>query len=233
MKAYQKKEEEISFVAIGNFNPAIFHPEWFIRHDLVPEVELTEPYLTMKVIHPEVCNFSTWFSLEVVTSRLVLSTTDMSRADDLKDLAANIFSILNQTPVTGVGFNKTFIMSCSSVDAWHKIGHALAPKTLWLKAMPQANDDMSTVGMKSLDIAFNRWDSYPGGYNINIFPSNYLPSNPEATLKVNNHIDYNSYLKTNPDTILHGLILEYWESYLNLADEFFENITRTVDECEL
>lgn len=34
--------EGISVVFLGDFNPAIFHPEWFARHGLISEPDLKD-----------------------------------------------------------------------------------------------------------------------------------------------------------------------------------------------
>ena len=66
MESYSKQAEEISFVAVGFFNPAIFHPQWFLKHDLVSAEDLKEPYLDLNVIHQELAQFkSSWFALEL------------------------------------------------------------------------------------------------------------------------------------------------------------------------
>ena len=37
MKNLEILSEEASIVLVGNFNPKIFHPEWFIRKEIVGE----------------------------------------------------------------------------------------------------------------------------------------------------------------------------------------------------
>jgi hypothetical protein len=230
MNSFDVVNTETSFVAIGHFNPAIFQPEWFIRHDLVPEDDLKGPNFELQVVHPEVAQFATWFAIEVTTTRLVIQTSDMSRSEDLKDLVANIFSILPETPVTAAGFNNGFIVSCNSSDSWHKMGNILVPKNLWADALPEASTEPGGIGMKNLEVELTRWDDLPGNIRIIVYPSDHQALRPEVTFKVNDHIVINSYMKQNPSNSLKQLVLDHWEKSVSEAKNICTSVIGKIDD---
>jgi hypothetical protein len=99
---------DASIVVIGSFNPAIFHPEWLRKHDLLPEFELENAVQTSNalVVHSEisVLTFKS-LRLEVQRERWTLTTERFDWAGDLGMLAASMLGKLPETPVKAVGFN--------------------------------------------------------------------------------------------------------------------------------
>lgn len=103
-----------SVVVIGDMNPAIFHPEWFRRHDLVPEYELgsasgdTAPIAAGGELFVTndftVIPFKS-MRLEVTRERWALSTERTDWMSDLGPLAMSILSKLRETPYRTVGLN--------------------------------------------------------------------------------------------------------------------------------
>lgn len=73
--AGQSERQRTSIVALGSFNPAIFHPVWFARHELIREAEADAS--KVQVVSPEVTVVEAeWFSLQVTTERFSLETRD-------------------------------------------------------------------------------------------------------------------------------------------------------------
>jgi hypothetical protein len=119
-----------AIVLAGSFNPKIFQPEWFVRQGLLPQGEADAA--DIKVIVPQVCQFETErFVVQVTEGRFVAGSKPNANPAPLKDLVQGTFSILEHTPVTGMGLNCQMHIKIGSEESWHKIGDRLAPKQGW------------------------------------------------------------------------------------------------------
>src|SRR2546421_10608140 len=119
--------EELSIVLLGSLNPGIFHPEWFRRQEILLPPEAEEAKI--EVVSPQATEVKFLdMKLDVFPDRLVLETSDVSRAEKLQDLLLNVLAKLPHTPVTACGLNNTLQFDLGDETYWHKIGHALAPK---------------------------------------------------------------------------------------------------------
>ena len=156
--------EEIAVVLVGSFNPGIFHPEWFLRQEILLPQEAEEAKL--KVVSPEVTEVLFLdMKLDVFPDHFVLETHDASRAEKLQDIIINVLTRLPHTPVTACGLNNTLHFDLKGQAYWHKIGHTLAPKELiW-------NDVLEKPGMASLVIKGVRSGEFPGEVNVTVAPS--------------------------------------------------------------
>ena len=128
---YLPKATEQSIVVLGSFNPAIFHPCWFTKNELVRTSDLDMQQKKM-VVSAEATVFSaSWFELRGLQRRLSLHATDPQMDLPLRDLVAGTFNYLEHTPVTAFGLN------CSEVFALNSNGEALAvierlaPRSSW------------------------------------------------------------------------------------------------------
>jgi len=115
-----------SIVFLGNFNPAIYHPEWLEKFKILPiqeiqwaEGEKTEmkeiPYkngtLVLKKIPPLMVTpdltelFFPSLRLTVNSERFECSTEERRNFSLVKDVVIKIFSLLSHTPIKAVGIN--------------------------------------------------------------------------------------------------------------------------------
>lgn len=142
-----------SIIAIGDFNPAIFSPDWLERNNLIGEGDAKtaregsegRPLL---VSHQATTYESEWFALQVLENQFSLTTKGvMSLA--FKDLAVGIFQLVPHTPVKAVGLNFMAHFKCASEKMFHKVGDVLAPKDIWNTLYP----DLAT-GMEQVTIRF-------------------------------------------------------------------------------
>ncbi|MBL4783268.1 MAG: hypothetical protein JKX92_13585 [Porticoccaceae bacterium] len=222
MNTYTLKSDQLSVVILGSFNPAIYHPEWFARHDLISQPESEEA--SLEVCHPDITKFSTsWFELEVTQTRFLVTSNTTSRSEELRDLVLNVFAILCETPMVAIGINSTFEYSCSSVDAWHKVGHLLAPKNIWLSPFPNLIEQ--EVGMRSVEIEYPRQDGLPGFYRVSVTPTKPVPS-PCFAFKVNSHVE----LGEIKNTTVTKLLSEKWEEIVGLSCVIVKEVLRGIDD---
>jgi hypothetical protein len=133
MSSQTPELENCTVVLLGSFNPAIFHPEWFIRMGLLP-VGARDPS-GIKVVSPDVseCVLGP-VKVFCDNTRLIFSVGNMTDSDKLQDLVIGSLSILGHVPLTAAGINQEGVFKTRSEAHWHKIGHTLVPKELvWNK----------------------------------------------------------------------------------------------------
>jgi hypothetical protein len=111
-------------VLVGSLNPAIFHPEWFVRQELISRGEADRAETV--VISPQVANVRfPDFGLQVLASRLSVRTSDASKAPRIHDLIIGILTKLSHTPITAAGLNQLLQIPTKGETDWHKIGDTL------------------------------------------------------------------------------------------------------------
>lgn len=174
-----KIADGVSIVLLGSFNPGIFHPAWFQKQELLPEIEIEASKI--EAISNDIAIFTVaWLRIEAIGDRFVAKTMDESKFGPLRDLVVGMFQLLEQTPVTMIGLNREVSFELSSAEGWHAVGHALAPKDIWRKYIKEP-------GMKSLVMESQRDDARLGRFNITVKPT---PLKPHAvTVDFNDHID--------------------------------------------
>lgn len=151
-----------SVVLVGSFNPKIFHPIWFEKQGLLPQVEVSDA--SIEVISNEFSVFELkWARIEVANERFSIRTTDTSKFGPLCDLAASTFRILEHTPISQMGLNHDIQFEFDDRRPWDNVGHSLAPKELWLPLVQEP-------GMKSVSMQTKRDDSHDGCFNIIVRP---------------------------------------------------------------
>lgn len=126
----QPEFSSLSIVAVGNFNPVIFSPLWLNMHDLISEEELNKS--TIKIIHPEISQFSVGWADFLVEKEKITLTTREAPWIRLHDLMVGIFEFhLPHTPLFKLGINRHVYFSAGTVEIRDKVGKALAPHEPW------------------------------------------------------------------------------------------------------
>lgn len=145
-----------SIVAVGDFNPAIFSPDWLERNKLIGEGDAAtaregsqgRPLL---VSHQVTTFESEWFALQVLENQFSLTSKGVL-TPAFKDLATGIFQLVPHTPISAVGLNFVGHFKLANMGEYHKIGDVLAPKDIWAALYP----DELTAGMAQITIRFQR-----------------------------------------------------------------------------
>jgi hypothetical protein len=160
---WEPEIDEAAIVMIGSFNPAIFQPHWLGSLELIrPEEAETAK---IRIIQQDLADFTTdWFQLQVLQNRFLLRSSDPTHYAPLRDLAAAIFTLLPHTPIKALGLNRMLHFKMPSIEAWHGIGHVLAPKDPW-------NEIFESPGLRAMIMQGGR-EELPGGIlNVKIEPS--------------------------------------------------------------
>jgi hypothetical protein len=155
--------EIITVVLVGSFNPAIFHPEWFRRQQILLPAEAEEAKVNFVTADLADVVFLD-MKLNVSPDRFTLETKDASRGEKLQDVVINVLTKLPHTPIIACGINSRLLFDLRDQAYWHQIGHTLAPKELiW-------NDILIRPGMQTLTVKGIREGNFPGKINITVSP---------------------------------------------------------------
>jgi hypothetical protein len=223
-----KIEPEISFAAIvlrGKFNPAIFQPFWFVRHDLISD--RAGNAAQMNFIHPEVAAFQIdgHFTLHVD-----LTTFSITRLEaplvTIADLVGRIFGdLLPHTPVGQVGINRAVHFSVGSAGERNRIGKLLAPREpwgTWGADISAADDSEMQGGLRVLTMAqYGLKDRKHGSLQATIEPSVLLSGGRTGIyMAVNDH--YQLVVKTKRKSPEHPP--QFWSFPAGGGFEAFDSI---------
>jgi len=122
--------EGLTIVLVGHFNPALVHPAWLARHELIRDAEAQRA--EVKLIRPELSLFDVGpFQVQAEPTRFMISVVDVGQAAALRDIVQSIFTLLGETPITQFGLTRAMHFRMQDVEAWHRVGNVLAPKKCW------------------------------------------------------------------------------------------------------
>lgn len=125
----------ISIVFLGDFNPIIFQPSWFVSENLMTKAESDSA--DVQIVHADVTNFQlTWIWVSVTRDRAQFTCTAQPYFERVVGVTCNVFELLRHTPVRVLGINHEAHFRAPSIEKWHELGDALAPKSLWKVLSP-------------------------------------------------------------------------------------------------
>jgi hypothetical protein len=118
-----------SIVALGNFNPLIFAPDWLRDKEIVVGNDFEN--LKISIVHPDIVSYELpWGNFQADRENFTVSTT---RAPLVRvhDLFVRCFQFLPETPIRAVGINREVHFETASEAARDRVGDVLAPKAFW------------------------------------------------------------------------------------------------------
>ncbi|MEO7818543.1 MAG: hypothetical protein ABIS18_05290 [Actinomycetota bacterium] len=161
--AITKEVESLSIVLRGSFNPAIMSPGWLLANGLLGEAEANQAQ--PEIIIPDISIFTAaWLRCQVTHDQMLFSTVEPQEFERARDVAVGVLNILEHTPVAFLGLNHEAHIVASSMDVWHRLGDALAPKDLW-------EPELRLPGMRSVTIEGVRPDEFAGHIQVSVQPS--------------------------------------------------------------
>jgi hypothetical protein len=173
----------VSVVVLGKFNPAIFHPQWFARFNLLGPTETEESKI--EITHRDISIFTAgWAKVQVTQDQAILESSDPTKKHEIRDLALGTFHILEHTPLTAFGINTTRHYRTESENTWHAIGDYFAPKDPW-KAL--FDGQKLRTGLNAMSIWGDRKDCSASRIQIQIGPSERVKAG--VCIKINQHYD--------------------------------------------
>ncbi|MGR9106825.1 MAG: hypothetical protein ACU843_07830 [Gammaproteobacteria bacterium] len=222
MSTWDIISEEASIVLVGNINPKIFHPEWFIRKGIVEEWDYTNDEI-VNIPDLSKITFPGNRYLTVFLNKFILRSTLASENLGLKDLVTSTFATLRETPIDQMGMNYTSTIKISSTNHWSRFGIELAPKKCWQEALSYFNDldaiKKGELGLWEMTMNLPRSDDLPGYIRpkIAVQPPS---SNRTLLFSINNHVNID---ESNAITMAR-ILKDHWENSLFFAKSLISDI---------
>jgi len=216
-----------SIIAIGDFNPAIFSPNWLLSNQLIGEADAETALLDEGLhISHQLARYKTeWFQLQVVGNQFSLTSIGPV-TPAIKDLAVSIFSLLSHTPVTAVGLNFTGHYKIISEEDYHKIGDMLAPKLVWENAF--IGEEKLSFGLDNLTIRIEKCSRGEEPVTkdlkrVTLQPSNKIKQGIFFTL--NNHFD-TTLIRSDESAarLAVSIINDNWDNELSTSTDIFGSL---------
>lgn len=176
--------ESASIVLVGGFNPAILHPQWFARQELLRSSEADDAKVDMVSSALTAVRFA-WFTLEVVGDRFTATTTDPAHYSALQECVAGTFELLEFTPIVAMGLNSERHVRASTGDAWGKLEDKLAPRDSWATVLPGPPGPT----LQTLSVAGVRPNSPAERLNVTVEPSHRFSGG--LYVRTNEHFQFN------------------------------------------
>jgi hypothetical protein len=210
------ESETASIVMIGSFNPMIFQPRWLGNQQIIRAEEAASATITL--INTEVADFSTeWFQLQVLHQRFQVISWDPRHYAPLRDLGSSIVNLLPHSPVTALGINRQFHFQMPSADAWHAIGHLLAPKEPW-------RDIIDSPSLRSMMMEGTRSEPDSGLFRVKVEPSTKVQFG--VNVEVNEEFKPSS--RDEGAEWVSGRLAVHWDSFMNFSESASEHLLRLI-----
>lgn len=208
-----EKSRSANIVLVGSFNPLIFQPNWYASNGLLSEQEAEAAVI--EVIHREVTTFSTTaFLLQVTTDRFLLRSGATPSFRLMRDLAIGTFTLLSETPVSAVGFNRESAFTMESPDAWNGLGWAITPQEHWA-------DVMERPGLRSVTVEDTRQEGRPGYRRVTLQPVDGLLNG--VSIAVNDHYQLSTETSMAKASEAVEVFQQDWDDSFSNAEKLIEH----------
>lgn len=129
------KRKRISIVLVGEFNPAMFQPEWFARNSVISVEEASiarDSDGAPLIVTPQITMFKTsMFDVRIEQKRFTVSCSK-EPWDLIKDFVDKTFEKLSGMAIDAYGYNYDAHYDVGGMDNLNYIGNYLAPKGPWI-----------------------------------------------------------------------------------------------------
>lgn len=204
-----------TIVLVGNFNPSIFHPQWFAAHDVVSQNEADQE-AEVEITTQQASVFSiTLGRVQVTAQQFVITGRNPALFKMLNDFVVKTFGILTHTPVHAMGINldQKWI---SDDERWHRaFGDRIAPKNKW--------DFMKRPGLRDIVMEDqDRPDEHTGYIQARI---RSLREKPLAILiSVNDHYEIQDYKNSMGASPVLDILRTSWDASIQRSESIIKNI---------
>jgi len=214
----------IDVVFLGDFNPKIFSPAWLAAQGLIGEQESEAS--KVEIIHSDISIFSlSWCRAQITRDRFSMFTEQEAYFGILYDLIANIFRILEHTPIHSFGYNWGMHFLCDSENEWHSLGHYLVPQEPWRNIFKDS-------GMLKLEVVEKHQPEDPleGKMQIRVEPSRRLRKG--VLINVNEHYEIQDKNKVSGCRPIMSIFEENWEKSKNNSEELIVKLLSNFKEAK-
>lgn len=207
-----------TLVVVGAFAPAMFHPSWFARYELLGNREITvAAEATNLLVSNEISLFKIGgFDIDIRPNRMQIGTSQESLFKANRDLVCSMLEVIDGISVEQIGINWTGHFATQTGTAWHAAGDKLVPKTFWKSIWPKH------VGMSNLSLEFERKDERKGSINLAFQPSSVVTNG--VFLAINDHFDLKIADKVTYSTEVSAFLQTHWSESKEMAEKMFDDV---------
>lgn len=222
---YQPEILSANIVVLGAFNPAIFSPDWLELNQLIgPDdakvIRSSENFVvTRQVTQLE----SETFRLLVEENKYQASCTGVA-GPHIRDLTMGVLELLPHTPLRAIGLNFDIQYRFHDSDAYHKVGDALAPKSIWLQVV---GDPDRAIGLEQLRIIVQdgKRGEEPKSPNSKTISVHRGGNTLTIRMSYNDHHEFVDLPEGTAATEAAMEILkEHWQEQLQVAGQTFSQV---------
>lgn len=122
----------LSIVLVGDFNPKIYQPEWFVSKNLITRSEADD--VNIEILRHDINFFALggWLRMEVLPERFLVRTLQEAYFERLRDLVIATFKLLEYTPIRMMGINISAHFPITT-EEWSKVEFGITSTSLWGK----------------------------------------------------------------------------------------------------
>lgn len=179
-----------TIVLVGNFNPMIFHPEWFFRVGIWDAAR--RDAAKVEVLHPEIASLEMdWLRVRAEATRFAAECTEEPYVQ-LFEFVLKVFGEnLVHTPVTKLGINYHVHFRVADQAQLDAVGVALAPDAPWGEWGPRLRSGKGVKhgGLRSITMEQRDLDDRQAGHiqatvqpSVKIIPGVYVAMNDHFEL---------------------------------------------------
>ena len=210
----------IDVVLLGDFNPKIFTPAWLAAQELIGEEESKNS--NVEILTPDIAVFNlSWCQAQITRNRFAIFTEQDAYFTHLYDLIANIFQILEHTPIHTLGYNWGMHFICSNEEEWHAFGHSLVPQNPWKNIFKDS-------AMLRLDIVekYEKGDPLDGRMQVRVEPSRKFKYG--VFININDHYEVSKKEEVVGCSEILSAFKENWskseKTAMGIVEQLFENL---------
>ena len=198
---------------VGQWNPSIFVPRWFSDVGLLPAEEAEKAEIAL--IHEEVAQFGLpWVNVQVTRQRFVVTTTQESYTETLRDLALGTLDLLTHTPARMMGLNHEFLLGFTERSTFDALGWALATPDKW--------PTLSKPGIATMQMQGERTDGRPGYIRVKVEP--ILDGSLRVLVAVNDHYELSTDDQSSSTVAAREILIDRWLDGAKEARDIAEHL---------
>ncbi|WP_435550072.1 hypothetical protein [Desulfobacterium sp. N47] len=200
----------VSIVLVGNLNPAIFHPAWFVANNILSKEDLKSAKVEIIHQHLAVFKVGDWLHLTAEPNRFISETSEPPFVR-LSDFVVKTFGeALIHTPISQMGINRLVHFSVGDEETRNKIGKKLAPQEVWGEWAPfisgkkqEKHGGMVSITMQQVDLD----DREAGQIQARVEPSLLIKNGSGISVTVNDHYEISKEDSLNGAIRMSGLLV--------------------------
>mgnify|MGYP004485983465 FL=1 len=225
------ERKQYSIVLIGDFNPAMFHPEWFTKNDIISQEECdfakSQTQSVPLIVTSQLTMFKTsQLNVKIETKRFQV-VCEKEPFVTLKDFITKTFENLGGYIITAYGINYSAHYNVNSLDLYQTIGDNLAPKKYWEYLLEdEISGSERKSGLTSIQMQKMKADN-SGFLSIVLQPSVCIK--PGVFIGCNNHTNVSDEDST-AEIVMENLGNRFDDIIANMKEQQVQLLTKAIEQ---